>query len=1848
MGRVRRFRSSISIFIVFCMVSGLFTGLASPSVHAAGTAISVPNGSFENDFEAWTTSFTAADGVSPITIQGSWIPSGGGTKRLDYWSASAYSADTQQTITGLVNGSYTLSAWVERGAGFNESYLYAKNTGLPEVKVNVPQSGQWVQIHLPVVVTNHQLTLGVYADGLASASNFMGVDNVTFMLDEAAPAKDLENTSFESGLAGWETSFGPEGSTSPIAIKSDWSPADGGTNRLNYWSDAPYTANTYQTATGLANGAYTLTAWISSGGGFNESYIYAKDTGRAEAKVAIPVSSSSWTKINLPVIVENNSVTVGFYADGPADAWLGIDLVSFVKDEEVELEPVGIAIGNFSFQANGKSQQLDEWTETGDVDASFADAPGYLSSYSLSHWSERDYKVTTSQTLTGLENGYYTLTGWVQNSGGQHASYLFARDNGTSEARAALPIGSTWTKVYLRGIQVMNGKITIGLHSDANAGNSVKLDVVELVKDDQAYRFLKGGDVSELSYVESQGGKFFDENGQEKDLFQILKENGHDIVRLRVYNEPGKGHGDGSYYRPAGIMDKADILKLAKRAKAAGLQIQLSFHYSDYWTNGATHNIPNAWQTEISGLANDAAKVDKLEQLLRAYTAEVMEAMVAQGTAPEFVSLGNEMQSGILFPYGRASSTSWGNLARFLQAGAEAVKTASPQSKVILHLDDAGNYSKYESFFDQIEARNVDYDIIGPSYYPFWTDLTIEQIVAFCNYFSEKYDKDIMIMETGYNWNPALPNGTIGQLNDNGPYPADTSSPQGQKEFMINLFNGLKSVNNGRVIGDLYWDPIMIAVPGVGWAIKESDDQPDLNVVSNTTLFDFGGKALPAHDAYRQNTEGSTLGHLSGVVQGTSGNRIANATIQTTVNGKTHTTTSDAAGNYFIPDLPISTAYELEASKNGYLAGQTTVHLVNAGEFTANQTITLTGGSVAGVVKDQEQHTIAGVKVSAIINGITYAAVTDPSGHYTLADLPASTSVTVMASKEGYAEGYASGIEVEIGAAKSGVELLITLNSGRITGTVIGTDQAPIAAAKVSVAAGGKVYEAVSGQAGNFTISNVPAGAGYMVTAEKIGYLSAKSVSFTVAVGHTTSEILVELVSNFGTIVGIVTDSSYAPVEGATVVAVKGEQTYTAQTDASGKYSLVNVLGGSGYVVTASKNGYLNGLATGVTVTALTPNAPVHLKLATVIPLTNAGFETQGASKFTIPGWTITGTENATFVQTHTNAKDGRYVFSHWLAGAYTSDAYQTLSGLANGYYKVTAWFYNGGDQKEYYMYAKDSSGELARFDIPKSSSMTAQSMDVLVKNGELTIGFYTDANAGNWALIDAVSVGYLGAGTGNISGVVQNESGAKLADAEVKITINGIEYITATNVEGEFILANLPVGVNYTVFASKAGFRVNSTSDISVADQQTTTSIRLTLSEERVEATPTPEVTPTPETTPTPGVTPTPEATPKPAATPVSTPSTTAPVLPVVKVDLKQADKNETEHSVSVSVVPAAGATGVIVEIPAQQIAELASSSIKEIIVKTGFATFSFSIELFKNIISTSSSSVQLSVEKLSAITLSSELRQALSGNTVYDFTLSVDGMKLTDFGNGMINVKLPYVRGQGQNAHSVVAYYITDDAKLEIVKNARYDAGSDTVSFSPKHFSKYAAAYKAVSFTDLAKAAWAQQSIEFLAARGIISGFTNQTFKPEASVTRAQFLQMLMGILDTPAAEQSSSFKDVKEGAWYAAAVAAAEKLGIVNGNSDGSFGVNDVITREEMAVILHRAIQVSKVTLDKNRSPETFEDQADFAAYAAEAIRDMQLAGLINGIGQARFAPKASATRAQAAVILERLFHTIHEID
>ena len=199
--------------------------------------------------------------------------------------------------------------------------------------------------------------------------------------------------------------------------------------------------------------------------------------------------------------------------------------------------------------------------------------------------------------------------------------------------------------------------------------------------------FLAGGDISALTWMERAGAVYKDRDGQPGDCLAILKRHGHNIARIRLYDHVGPGTGADGWYCPEGSMDLPDVLALSRRAKAQGMQIQLTLHYSDFWTNAKTQDPPHAWRRELAKLPDEAARFQRLLALVEARSREVVQAMVAQGTAPEFVSLGNEIESGTLYPYGRAPPANWPRLGALLKAGYAAVKAVSPPSRCSTTLD---------------------------------------------------------------------------------------------------------------------------------------------------------------------------------------------------------------------------------------------------------------------------------------------------------------------------------------------------------------------------------------------------------------------------------------------------------------------------------------------------------------------------------------------------------------------------------------------------------------------------------------------------------------------------------------------------------------------------------------------------------------------------------------------------------------------------------------------------------------------------------------------------------------------------------------------------------------------------------------------------------------------------------------------------------------------------------------------------------------------------------------------------------------------------------------------------------
>ncbi len=445
--------------------------------------------------------------------------------------------------------------------------------------------------------------------------------------------------------------------------------------------------------------------------------------------------------------------------------------------------------------------------------------------------------VTDLNSTVSVPNGIYDLEVYAH---GSQDSLLIVTAGAQSGSLLLQP--TLWNTLYVRGIVVSDGKVALTCQTkEAGATYAVKAAYLRQVQTQR--HIITGGDFSMLSQVEKNGGKYYDEQGNEGDCFELCARGGMNLARLRLYNDPGNAEYYPSNVFFRGIQDEANILALAKRAKAAGMEIELTFHYSDSWTNGGEQYKPHAW-------ANYSQ--EQLHEAMYTYTRDFLQKMVAQGTAPQYVSLGNEIQAGILFGNAQNPDSVSGycddmnNLASLLAQGSKAVREVCPEAKIIIHLTTSSDITvdNFKWFFTAMKNNNLDYDIIGASYYPFYGNKTIEEMIAAANTLCGLYDKDFIFMETGFAWNPVLEDGSIGQIANNDPYKDMT--PEAQRLFLQTLTQQIQA-GSGRILGYIYWDPIYIAAPNCGWAAGQK------NVTGNSTLFDFDGKMLPAWDAFRYN-----------------------------------------------------------------------------------------------------------------------------------------------------------------------------------------------------------------------------------------------------------------------------------------------------------------------------------------------------------------------------------------------------------------------------------------------------------------------------------------------------------------------------------------------------------------------------------------------------------------------------------------------------------------------------------------------------------------------------------------------------------------------------------------------------------------------------------------------------------------------------------------------------------------------------------------------------------------------------------------------------------------------------------
>lgn len=361
--------------------------------------------------------------------------------------------------------------------------------------------------------------------------------------------------------------------------------------------------------------------------------------------------------------------------------------------------------------------------------------------------------------------------------------------------------------------------------------------------------FIKGADISTLDQLESQGAKFY-ENGVEKDVMQILKDHGINYIRLRLWNDPYDMYGNPY---GAGNTDLDTVISLAKRAQHLDMKFLLDFHYSDFWADPGKQNKPKAWEN---------LTFNDLETELYNYTKDVMNQLTLEGVIPDMVQIGNELNSGMLWPDGK----SWGEgggefdrLATLLKAGIDGVKdsNAGNNIEIMLHLADGGDNDVFRWWFDEITSRNVDFDVIGVSYYPYWHG-SLNDLQYNLDNISQHYNKDVIVVETAYGHTTAngdaLENAFTAVEEQIAGYPATV---QGQKDYLRDLINVISNVPENKGAGMFYWEPAWIPIDGAGWATQAgmsyiNEYTVEGNEWENQALFDFNGNALASLDVFNE------------------------------------------------------------------------------------------------------------------------------------------------------------------------------------------------------------------------------------------------------------------------------------------------------------------------------------------------------------------------------------------------------------------------------------------------------------------------------------------------------------------------------------------------------------------------------------------------------------------------------------------------------------------------------------------------------------------------------------------------------------------------------------------------------------------------------------------------------------------------------------------------------------------------------------------------------------------------------------------------------------------------------------
>ena len=293
----------------------------------------------------------------------------------------------------------------------------------------------------------------------------------------------------------------------------------------------------------------------------------------------------------------------------------------------------------------------------------------------------------------------------------------------------------------------------------------------------------------------------------------------------------------------------------------------------------------------------------------------------------------------------------------------------------------------------------------------------------------------------------------------------------------------------------------------------------------------------------------------------------------------------------------------------------------------------------------------------------------------------------------------------------------------------------------------------------------------------------------------------------------------------------------------------------------------------------------------------------------------------------------------------------------------------------------------------------------------------------------------------------------------------------------------------------------------------------------------------------------------------------------------------------------------------------------------------------------------VSITATKADSSKLSSSAKTAIGTRPVFDLAVNYgSGKQVTSFGTGSVSVSIPYALGANEKAGNVQAVYVDANGNVQWLTSSVYDSVNKVVRFSTNHFSTYGIGYKTTNtaFTDITNH-WAKENIEFVVSRGLFSGTSATTFSPNTAMTRGMFVTALGRLAEADVSKYTkSSFTDVKADAYYMGYVEWAVEHGIIYGFGNKEFAPNQSITREQMAVIMQNYAKAIGFTLPKVHAETTFADNAKIGAWSKDAVKAMQMAGVISGKDGNKFDPQGTATRAEVSTVLRRFVELMIDSD